>query len=316
MNDALKLLSKSLKPFGYHIRKYKAPNILRIPALEQDDFKSSLSLPKVAGNGFLPEDANLDQMTIYMRTCIRENRNIDKTKRITGVTLEENTKRCLFSLLRSIEHALKQDKNRSIKLICLDDHSDEIYRKKLEDIISKAPCDNEFRQTNGTGQGKSLHEQFKLGSHENAIVYFCEDDYLHEIDAIDTCWNFYNKITRDLETHSVLYPQEHAVLYSDHYPSYLVLGDDRQWRTIRHATHTFITHGQVVKKFWDYFENTKFVGDKKNRKKGSEAQTTNKLFEKIPGFSPMRPAAVHLQFEETLPPLYDWKPLWEANKTL
>ena len=316
MNDALKLLSKSLKPFGYHIRKYKAPNILRIPALEQENFTPSLSLPTIAGGGYLPADSNLDQMVIYVRTCIRENRNIDKSKRITGVTLEENTRRCLYSLLRSIDHAIKQQSDRKIKLICLDDHSDDKYREILKNIMSKASCEWEFLQTSETGQGPSLHEQFKMGSHENAIVYFCEDDYLHEIDAIDVCWNFYKKVAQKLETHCVLYPQEHAVLYSDHYPSYIVLGDDRQWRTMRHATHTFITHGQVVSKYWDYFENTKFVGDKKNRKKGSEAHTTNKLFEKIPGFSPMRPAAVHLQFQDTLPPLYDWKPLWEDNKGL
>ena len=316
MNDALKLLSKSLKPFGYHIRKYKAPNILRIPALEQDDFKPSLSLPKVTGGGYLPKDAKLDEMVIFMRTCIRENRNIDKTKRITGVTLEENTRRCLYSLLKSIDHAMKANKERKIKLICLDDNSDEPYRARLSEIISKAPCEYEFMQTTETGQGKSLHEQFMMGSERNALVYFCEDDYLHEIDAIDTCWNFYFRIAADYDTHSVIYPQEHAVLYSDHYPSYIVLGEDRHWRTMRHATHTFITHGQVVKKFWDYFENTKFVGDKKNRKKGSEAHTTNKLFEKVPGFSPMRPAAVHLQFEDTMPPLYDWHELWAANERL
>lgn len=317
MNDALKLLSKSLKPFGYHIRKYKAPNILRIPALEKNDnFKPSLALPKIIESGFLPSSADLNIMIIYVRTCIRENRNIDKSKRITGVTLEENTKRCLYSLIKSIKHAMTMNSERTIKLICLDDHSDEKYRKTLENIVSQAPCENEFRQTTHTGQGASLHEQFKLGSHDNALVYFCEDDYLHEIDAIDTCWNFYMKVAKDFETHSVIYPQEHAVLYSDHYPSYILLGDDRRWRTIRHATHTFITHGQVVEKFWDYFENTKFVGDKKNRKKGSEARTTNQLFEVIPGFSPMKPAAVHLQFEETLPQLYDWKPLWQENKGL
>ncbi|MFP4314234.1 MAG: glycosyltransferase [Alphaproteobacteria bacterium] len=317
MNDILKLLSKSLRPFGYHVRKYKAPNILRLPALERtEQDASALNLPKVTGNGFFPKDSDLASMVIFVRTCIRENRNIDKTKRVTKVTLEENTKRCLFSLLKSISHAQESNKNRIIKLICLDDHSDEPFRQALENIIAKAPCEHEFRKTSDTGQGKSLHEQFQLGSKENALVYFCEDDYLHEIDAIDACWNFYERIAHELETHSVIYPQEHAALYSDHYPSYILLGEDRKWRTIRHATHTFITHGKVVEKFWPFFENTKFVGDRKNRKKGSEAYTTNQLFEKIPGFSPMVPAAVHLQFEETLPPLYDWKSLWESNKTL
>jgi hypothetical protein len=124
---------------------------------------------------------------------------------------------------------------------------------------------------------------------------------------------FYRDIAALTGSHSVTYPQEHNSLYSHHYPSYIVLGDDRHWRSVRHATHTFLTHGKVVDKYWRYFENTKFVGIRKKRKLGSEARTTNNLFKYLPGFSPMRPCAVHLQFEELLPPFYDWRPLWERS---
>lgn len=314
MNDLLKFVSNSLKPFGYHVRKYKAPNILRIPALERDGNGENLAaLRKATAKGFLPAESNMDHMVIYVRTCIRANRNVDTSKRLTEAPLEENSLRCLNSLVRAVNHMLSTLPGKTAQIIVLDDRSDKASLEKIESVIKNADCPYEIHQTSETGQGASLHQQFSDSRAHNALVYFCEDGYLHEIDGLESCWTFYESTARKLGTHMVLYPQEHAVLYEDYYPSYLLKGEDRHWRTIRHATHTFITHSDVVKHFWDCFENTKYVGIRKKRKLGSEARTTNKLFRHVPGFSPLKPAAVHLQFENTLPPDYDWKPLWAES---
>ncbi len=312
MNEVLRLISKGLKPFGYQVRKFKAPNLMKINNVDGDTAISSLRL--ATEKPYFTTDCDLDHMIIYMRTCIRANRNIDKTSRITKVNLEENTLRCLRSLVKTIEHAKKNMTGKTIELIVLDDRSDADCLEKIKDVLKPLTCSYKIEQTKETGQGNSLHQQFKDSIDKNALVYFCEDDYLHEEDAIKTCWEFYEKVVNDFVSHTFIYPQEHPVLYSDYYPSYLVLGNDRHWRTIRHATHTFITHSHVVRDFWDYFENTKYVGVRKKRKKGSEAKTTNKLFKHIPAFSPLKPASIHLQFEETVPPLYDWRPLWERMK--
>ena len=312
MNDLLRLISNSLKPFGYHVRRYRAPNILKVANVETLDNQQNIKTPRLAASkGVSTQNADLDTMIVYVRTCIRLNRNIDPTPRVTGNDLEDNTLRCLRSLVHSINHAHKTRPN--IQLIALDDRSDEAPLANIKAVLNDLNCDWDIRQTTETGQGKSLHEQFSDSRAHNAIAYFCEDDYLHEEDAILTCWDFYKYIAEELKTHSLVYPQEHAVLYDDLYPSYLIKGPERAWRTMRHATHTFITHSHIVDKYWDYFENTKYVGIRKKRKKGSEARTTNKLFKHIPGFSPLKPAAVHLQFEETLPPFYDWEPLWEKS---
>ena len=305
MNDLLRLISKSLQPFGYHVRRYKAPNILKTPGLQNTLSKSQ--------SRTLPDNTNFDHMIVYLRTCARDNRNIDTTERVTGPDRLENTLRCIRSLVKSINTAHDAFPDRKIELIALDDRSDAQPLEKIKQVLKTLKCSWDMRQTVEQGQGTSLHEQFSDGRGKNALLYFCEDDYLHEENAVQICWDFYRDIAQKFGTHSLIYPQEHAVLYSDHYPSYLIAGKDRHWRTMHHATHTFITHGHVVKKYWDYFENTKYVGIKKHRKKGSEARTTNKLFKHIPGFSPLKPAAVHLQFEETLPPLYDWRPLWDDN---
>ncbi len=316
MNDLLRLISKSLKPFGYHVKKYKAPNLLKIANLETKKNASNVkALRQKSGLLTTQKNTTLNEMVVFTRTCIRRDRNIDKRPRITGADTLENTLRCLLSLVKSINHALNQTSARSINLINLDDRSDSEALKKIEHVLSGLKCNFKIEQTTKTGQGASLHQQFLNGRLKNALTYFCEDDYLHEKNAIDVMWNFYQQVKNDHLTHCLIYPQEHNVLYSDYYPSYILKGKDRHWRSIRHATHTFLTHSDIVDKYWDYFENTKYVGIRKKRKKGSEAKTTNRLFKHIPGFSPIKPAAIHLQFEELIPPFYDWEALWDQNKT-
>ncbi|MGH1398665.1 MAG: hypothetical protein ACRBCT_05560 [Alphaproteobacteria bacterium] len=307
MNDALKLLSNSLKPFGYQIRKFRAPNLLRLKAAE----KENAAIKTLRNAGHWTTDANLDSMTVFLRTCMRENRNIDPKPRLGSDDLEDATLRCVNSLITAIHAARDMG---DICLVVLDDRSDDAPFARLKALLDTAQCDVEIHTTAQTGQGASLHEQFTRGRDENAILYFVEDDYLHEAHAIRAAWDFYRQIARDFETHALLYPQEHHVLHEDLYPSYVLAAPQCHWRSMHHATHTFITHGHILRDFWEYFENTKYVGIKKKRKLGSEARTTNRLFKHIPGFSPIQPLAVHFQFEGLLPPFYDWKALWEKNK--
>lgn len=313
MNDLFKFISKSLQPFGYHVRPRTGLNFLRVPNLESDE--GIAAARKAAGRlSPAPADANLDKFVIYLRTCMRENRNVDTRPRVTGVPMTEHSLRCILSLIRSANFAAKEIPGVSFELRVLDDHSDPSAIKSLQALLGEARIPASFMTTAQTGQGASLHEQFSRARADNAIVYFVEDDFLHEEDGIAAMTKFYRSMAAKTGSLPVLYPQEHHTLYSNLYPSYIVAGEDRHWRSVRHATHTFITHGKVVDQYWDYFENTKFVGNRKKRRLGSEDRTTNNLFKHVPGFSPLRPCAVHLQFEEILPPFYDWRPLWECNK--
>ncbi|MGB4057524.1 MAG: hypothetical protein WBK77_05530 [Alphaproteobacteria bacterium] len=308
MNDFIRFISKSLEPFGYHVRPRNGLNFLRVPNLEKDGsidiVRRAMSTPCP-----VPPEGNLDRLVIYLRTCLREKRNIDTRPRCTGVSMTEHSLRCIYSLILSA-NALKDI---SVELRVLDDHSDETPLAALKNILTHAQFPVALRTTTEQGQGASLHEQFSMGRMDDAITYFCEDDFLHEEDGLAVMVKFYQDMARLSGSHLVLYPMEHNSLYSHHYPSYIVAGADRHWRSVRHATHTFLTHGKAVEKYWRYFENTKYVGNRKKRKLGSEAQTTNNLFRFLPGFSPLKPCAVHLQFKELLPPFYDWRALWERS---
>ena len=119
-------------------------------------------------------------------------------------------------------------------------------------------------------------------------------------EAINEMVDFYQGVHKEISAHLLIHPQEHELIYSQiNYPSYILEGRNRRWRTISHSTHTFFTHSSVVDKYWEYFGNTKYVGHKGKRHLGSEKQTTDKLFNHILGFSPIPAVAVHLQSKDT-----------------
>lgn len=314
MNDVIKALSRVLEPLGYRIRPSKMLNFLKIAPLERgnQDFEN-IKLARQSMN-MDPLKADFSSLTVFLRTCMKEKRT-PSTKDIPGgATLEESIVRSIHSLVRSICYARDRSPALKITLNVLDDRSDQSKIALLTSLIAPLGADAVVRTTDVAGQGASLHQAFSEAREREGLVYFVEDDYLHEEDAIFRLCEFYQMMALKMGTHMVLYPQEHPTIYNNHYPSYIVIGADRHWRSIRHATHTLFMHAAMVRDYWRYFENTKFVGDKKKRQKGSEAKTTNLLFQHLPGFSPLRPCAVHFQGVGLLPPLYDWRALWERSR--
>lgn len=308
MNEALRLLKKALKPFGYDLKQMGNFTLLppqKLGILELTKAYKNFDSIKP------PLNANLNELTVFIRTCLRDNRNVNTTPRFTGVSLAETVYTCLASTVSSINHAVAN--KRHIHVVVLDDHSDQAYVEKLNTIFSELTCSWEMRTTQKTGQGLSLLEQFETAKSLNTLCYFCEDDYLHTEKAIIDMWDFYTDMAGQTNSHLVIHPQEMEFLYNTYYPSYLLKGRNRHWRTMSHATHVFWTHGHVINQYWEYFENTRFVGDRKKRHLGSENNTTNKLFQHIPGFCPIPAVAGHAQFDFTLPPFFDWEALWKQH---
>jgi len=314
MNDALRLLRKMLRRYGYDVKRRYEYNLLSIK--NQDVFNQLTQLSESQDrNVGQTEKNNFTNLYVCLRICLRQDNKKKKTQNITGASHEELVFRCLHSVVESINHAKEIDIAAKIYLVVFDDHSDDEYRTRIINICNIAQCEQEIITTQNKGQGASLLEQFQFARAKDGLFYFCEDDYLHEKEAIYEMYQFYNQIYRTCGTHLVIHPQEHEFLYiKSVYPSYLLLGESRHWRTISHATHVLFTHSSIVSDYWEYFEKTKFVGNKKKRRLGSEAQNTNLLFNHIPGFAPIPALAAHMYPQNCIPPFFNWKDLWDKNK--
>ena len=310
MNEVLRVLEKIFKKSGYTIKKHPKYNLLPLR-----DYQNNPLLKNVYDSFDNRKQTvscdDISMLNICLRTCINKNRAGQSYNELTGVAVEEHLLKCIQSLFISINEAIKN--NKKIKLVVFDDRSDSSSLEKINNLLNDLECEYEILTTKNTGQGNSLYEHFSFSRDKNSLFYFCEDDYLHIPNAIHEMISFYRDIYEETSTHLLIHPQEHELIYSQiNYPSYILEGKKRRWRTISHATHTFFTHSSIVDKYWSYFDDTKYVGNKKKRHLGSEKKTTNKLFNHIPGFSPIPAVAVHLQSKESLPPFFDWKKVWDS----
>lgn len=310
MNEVLRILDKVLKKRGYAIKKHPEYNLL--PLKNMDGFNDQKRIYASFNSDKKDSSNNVSKLEVCLRTCINEKRSKGNRSGLTGVSLEEHLLTCINSLVLSVNDACI--KNLDVSFTVFDDRSDNIVLDKIKNLCMKLKCKWKIITTEVAGQGPSLHETFSFAKEKNALFYFCEDDYLHSNSAIYDMVSFYQKVYNQTNQHLLIHPQEHESLYNQFsYPSYIVLGENRRWRTMSHATHTFFVHSSVVSEYWHYFENTKYMGLKnsKLRHLGSERKTTDRLFEHISGFSPIPAVAVHLQETHCLPPFFDWKKLWD-----
>lgn len=318
MNELLRILDKALKKRGYAIKKHPEYNLLPLNNFNGfDNQKRTYDSFNKNHEKDLNSTSDVSKLEICLRTCINEKRAKGKRSELTGVSLEDHLLTCINSLIISVNDA--SDKNLDIHFTVVDDRSDDYILDKIRALCSALRCDWQVITTKEAGQGPSLHETFALAKGKNALFYFCEDDYLHSKEAVYEMVAFYQDVYDQTNQHIMIHPQEHESLYSQFsYPSYIVLGENRRWRTMSHSTHTFFVHSSIVSDYWHYFENTKYIGLKnsKLRHLGSEKKTTDLLFNHISGFSPLPAVAVHLQDAHCLPPFSDWQKLWEDQKGL
>ncbi|MEO8925721.1 MAG: hypothetical protein ABI306_01040 [Caulobacteraceae bacterium] len=310
----MRLIGRIVRPFGYDIRKRDTINLLPFKPLVSDNSLQRVRL-NINGNYSNPAKTHprLDVIKIVFRTCLSPERLSKSGVRIENLPIVDIVERCFISLVNSINYIVDVS-DIDVKLIIMDDRSDKELFEKITEHGRKLRCRWSTIETDRPGQGASLRQQFKMATDDDAIFYFCEDGFIHEEVAIYEMWRFYNRIYELSGQHLVIHPQEHENLYKESYgPCYLFLSDFRHWRSVSDATHVIFTHSFVVKKYWRYFKNTKYVGEYNKRRLGSERRTTNRLFRHLPCFAPIPALAGHLQATHLLPPFFDWRALWNES---
>ena len=129
----------------------------------------------------------------------RTNSNIEiwdqNKKRLFELPKIEYTLRSLNSLLKSINFSKKNYPNIKIKLIVIDDNTNEINLKKIKDLTGNANFDITITKVNHEKYRKLIKEQKNEQTYSNLasllccyevakenaddLVFFVEDDYLH-----------------------------------------------------------------------------------------------------------------------------------------
>ena len=334
-----KLLIKLCRKVGYEIIDQ---NNLFVPSLNKfanqnlsNLQKDSISIPL----GKVKITRKIKELSIIVRTYTST--EVEKSKimldqnkfRIFEKQKIEYTLRTINSLIISCKKALKNIKNFKINLVITDDNSSDenlsLIKKlinssslnykiislqidKLNEMIKKK---DEYGKDISEGMISNMRNILKsvlLTKDEvNDLVYFVEDDYIHDENAISEMLFAFERLTSQLGKDVFLCPADYPYLYNKIEDTKIFLGNKRHWRTVKETLITFMTSKEMILKYWEDFIAMSTTRHHPMEKKLHE------IYEKEYCLSPIPSLAMHatnINSAYGIPPNIDWVKLWNENE--
>jgi len=238
----------------------------------------------------------------------------------------EYSLRSLNSLIKSIKYLKKKLPEINIKLIILDDHSNNENLEKIKKISQKQ-INTEIISLDYTKYKSFIKEQksketfsnlasllnsFEIGKDQGEdLVFFVEDDYLHFETMLEEMLSSFQRISSQLNKDIFMCPSDYPYLYMNNEKTNLLIGNKRHWRTIDKTLCTFLTSKTLINKYWDNFKKTC-----EDRHDPFE-KYLNEIYKQEICISPVKSLSLHLTNINSsygLAPFINYKELWEENK--
>ena len=307
------------RKFGYEIVDQ---NSFIIPTLNKD-LSESLSIP---GNksitiplGEVKITRRVKSLNIYFRSCAKVLLWKQNKKRIFDQPKYEYVLRSLNSILKSISIARNAMPNINFNVVIIDDNSDKEVLKKMNILLKKYNVKNklinldpvEFKKVTQDTNFASIYKSYLLAKDEaNDLIYFVEDDYIHENIAIREMILTYERIASQLNSEIIMFSVDYPYLYANPLSTFVLLGDKRHWRKIDQSLATLLISKEHFTKYWNNFmEFATSVNDPAEK-------PLHMVYEKENCFSPMPSLAIHCTNINSiygLSPNINWKKLWDEN---
>ena len=282
----------------------------------------------------------VNDLTIIVRSytsteVIRSEIMLDQNKeRIFQNPKSEYTFRTINSLINSCNYALENFGNININLIITDDNSSEtnlnhirsllkkakfkcqlinLKKDEFNDLIKKQDINGkEISRAMASNMRNILKSIFLAKDNASDLVYFVEDDYIHEQIAITEMLFTYEKICSQLNSEIFLCPADYPYLYKNiDEKTNIFIGNQRHWRTVKETLITFLTSKKMIEKYFDELKSMATVRHHPMEKK------LHDIYEKELCLSPIPSLAMHatnINSSYGIPPNFDWKKNWEDNK--
>ena len=278
--------------------------------------KKSISIPL----GEIKIERKVKSLNIYFRSCSKVKLWKQNKERVFEAEKDEYSLRSLKSILRSIDYFKRNSNEIDIKLLIIDDNSGDAFIQKMNDIIIKYNTNFQIikLKVDNTSTEK-LDSNFvslkKCFSHAKKdaydLIYFVEDDYLHDKICILEMVGAYERIATQLNNEILLCPSDYPYLYADCNPTYIVLGNKRHWRTTEQSLGTFLISKINLNKYWQNL--MQFASGKDN----PAELGLHKIYEIENCFSPIPSLTIHCANINSIygiSPNIDWKKLWDENE--
>jgi len=319
-NFVKKIFVKVCRVLGYEIIDQ---NNFEIPTLEKNAIenisiagKKSISIPL----GQIDITRKVKSLNIYFRSCSKVNLWNQNKKRIFEADKDEYALRSLYSILKSINYSKKNFNEINIKLSIIDDNSSEKFIQNMKKLLLKFDIDNEIisLQNNEITQDikdsnfASIKKCFMLAKENSKdLIYFVEDDYIHDEICILEMIGAYERIATQLNKEILLCPTDYPYLYANCDPTYIFLGNKKHWRKTEQSLGTFLISKTNLNIYWENL--LQFASGKDN----PAELALHKIYEKEPCFSPIPSLAIHCANINSIygiSPNINWQEIWDNNK--
>ena len=271
-------------------------------------------------------------LDVIIRTCSSVNMLTQNKKRIFEKDKIEYTLRSINSILRSISYAKKYHPNIDVQIIVVDHNSTTENLKKIKDLLNTSTSNfkllnldlaesenrikkinqkNEETKPNQISNMSNIYKSLLLSKSSKDLIYFVEDDYIHELDSLTEMLFTYERIASLTGSELIICPTDYPYLYMQAEKTNIYLGEKYHWRKIDETLCTFLTSKIIVEKHWDEFldmctfEHYPFE------------TPLHKIYKQELCISPIPSIAIHCTNINSifgLSPNKDWKKIWDDNK--
>ena len=261
----------------------------------------------------------------------RTNSNIEiwdqNKKRLFELPKIEYTLRSLNSLLKSINFCKEKYPDVKIKLIIIDDNTDEANLNKIKNLTNNNNFDINITKLNNDKYRKVIKKQKNEQTYSNLssllccyeiakenaddLVFFVEDDYLHFEPMMEEMIASYERISSQINSEIFMCPADYPYLYMNNQKTNILIGNKRHWRTVNETLCTFMTSKIFLEKYWDNFYKTCL-----DRHDPFE-KYINEIYKSEICISPLKSLSVHFTNVNSsygLSPFIDYKKLWKESE--
>ena len=319
-NFVKKIFVKVCRILGYELIDQ---NNFEIPTLEKNAIenisiagKKSISMPL----GQIDITRKVKSLNIYFRSCSKVNLWNQNKKRIFEADKDEYALRSLYSILKSINYSKKNFNKINIKLSIIDDNSSEKFIQNMKKLLLKFDIDNEIISLQDNEIAKDIKDSnfasikkcFMLAKENSKdLIYFVEDDYIHDEICILEMIGTYERIATQLNKEIILCPTDYPYLYANCDPTYIFLGNKKHWRKTEQSLGTFLISKTNLNIYWENL--LQFASGKDN----PAELALHKIYEKEPCFSPIPSLAIHcanINSVYGISPNVNWQEIWDKNE--
>ncbi len=325
-----KLFIKLCRLFGYELIDQADMSFVTSENLKNPSKsgKKSITLPL----GEVKITRKVQNFDIILKTCTSVNLVSQNKKRIFEQPKSEYTMRTINSLIKSIKKASKDKSYTNFNITILDAGSPKEDMTIIERVLKNSELKfniiclnlNEYLkrikiikrnnyqiENNMKSTMASIIKSFELAKDLDDLVYFVEDDYIHDDESISEMISAYEKFSTILKDEIFIVPVDYPYLYQKNQSTNVLIGQKNHWRSVNESLLTFMTSKEMINK---YYSDLIKMGEIEYE---PYETILHSIYDKENCFSPIPSLALHCTNVNSvfgLSPNINAKDLWEKNK--